>query len=518
MNYVQSYVQAFENAVQSSDYKALYDGKEVHYSELYDLDALVDYWLISEIFYNEELNKKSTYMYKDVDGLMMMGPIWDMDWSSGAAGTSTGATNQWATNYFNINAQKNQWYKNLVKDSYFLVRAQERYWEIRNDQVQDMLDVMDDHYAYLVESGKADYEVWLAKAGRKTSFESDYNNLEKWMNTHVAWIDAQMATEDTFDAAFLSKNTSLKLAFTDADGKALEADTAEKAPADALGVSGKAVNLKISGAGGSAKIFVNGKVFRSMNVSLSGTTVEIPASALNAEVNEKNVVEVKVYNNSGSLAAANYVTLKTYKVDEPEKPSTPVTEVFKDVDGGAWYKDAIQYVYDNGIMSGSNGLFNPTANITRAQVVATLYKLEGSPEVTDFSAVEEMVDVEAGQWYTNAVCWAYSVGVANGNSTTKMFNMSNPVTRQQLATFFYNYAEYKGLDTKTRGDISGMAGADQVADYALDTMQWAVGTGLITGSETTVNGVTVKDLKPTGTASRAQVAAIIQRFCENNGI
>ena len=148
----------------------------------------------------------------------------------------------------------------------------------------------------------------------------------------------------------------------------------------------------------------------------------------------------------------------------PSQNWQDVCNVFDDVAHGAWYESAVQFVYDAGIMSGSNGLFNPTGNITRAQVVATLYKLEGSPKVTDYRAVDELVDVEAGQWYTDAVCWAYSVGVANGNSTTKMFNMGNPVTRQQLATFFYNYAEYKGLDTETRKDISDMAGADQVSD------------------------------------------------------
>ena len=203
------------------------------------------------------------------------------------------------------------------------------------------------------------------------------------------------------------------------------------------------------------------------------------------------------------------------EAETPEETTKSVTEVFYDLSAGSWYLDAVQYVYDHGIMSGSNELFNPTGNITRAQVVATLYKLEGSPKVTDFSALYEMYDVRSGQWYTDAVCWAYSAGVANGNSTTKMFNLSNPVTRQQLATFFYNYAEYKGFDTETRKDISDMVGADQVASYALDTMQWAVGTGLISGSATKVNGATVYDLKPTGTATRAQVAAILQRFCEN---
>ena len=166
-------------------------------------------------------------------------------------------------------------------------------------------------------------------------------------------------------------------------------------------------------------------------------------------------------------------------------------------------------------MSGSEGLFKPETNVTRAQVVTTLYNMEGRPEVTDYRAVDELVDVQAGEWYTDAVCWAYSVGVATGNNVTKEFGMNNPVTRQQLATFFYNYAEYKGFDTETRKDISDMVGADQIADYALDTMQWAVGTGLITGSQTLdENGEIVFDLRPTGSATRAQMASILMRFCE----
>ena len=130
--------------------------------------------------------------------------------------------------------------------------------------------------------------------------------------------------------------------------------------------------------------------------------------------------------------------------------------------------------------------------------------------------MEELVDVQAGAWYTDAVCWAYSVGVASGNSDTKMFNMNASIIRQQLATFFYNYAEFKGLDTETRGEISDMVGAENVSAYAEDTVKWAVGTGLITGSEKTVDGVKVYDLNPRGTATRAQVASILQRFCEAN--
>lgn len=199
--------------------------------------------------------------------------------------------------------------------------------------------------------------------------------------------------------------------------------------------------------------------------------------------------------------------------------SQEIYDVFKDVSHGAWYASAVKYVYENGLMSGNNGLFNPSGNVTRAQLVTTLYNIQGKPAVTDFRACQELVDVEYGAWYTNAVCWAYNTGVASGNDTTKMFNMNSPVTRQQLATFFYNYAEYKNLDTKVSADISGMKNADQVASYAQKAIRWAVGTGIISGSETTDStGNRVYDLKPTGTATRAQLSTILQRFCENNNI
>lgn len=130
-------------------------------------------------------------------------------------------------------------------------------------------------------------------------------------------------------------------------------------------------------------------------------------------------------------------------------------------------------------MSGSNGLFNPSGEVTRAQVVTVLYRLAGSSEVTDYSACEELVDVESGKWYTDAVCWAYNTGVTTGDTTTKKFNMNTAVIRQQLASFFFRYADSMGYDTEERGNIT-------------------------------------YDLKPKATASRAQLATIIQRFCEAN--
>ncbi len=311
MDYVQGYVQAFEDAVQSDSYSVDYNGKTLHYSELYDMDALVDYWLITEIFFNEEINKKSTYMYKDIDGLMMMGPIWDMDWSSGADQGSTYLTNQWATLYFSTNAQAQQWYKFLVQDPYFMVRAQERYWEIRNNEVADMLDELESNYTLLKESAYANQERW----GHQ-SFDGYTNTLRNWLNNHLAWMDDQMETQSGMCESLGNKiNSSLTMNVTDANGGTLAADTAKTAPADFVMKEGESLRLTISWAGGgsgTATLFVNGRSVNIVSISSSGTaTMNIPADILTASTGEKNVLEVKVYQNSYVEASAFLTVLET---------------------------------------------------------------------------------------------------------------------------------------------------------------------------------------------------------------
>lgn len=315
MAFVQTYVQAFEDAVQSSDYMAEYEGEDTHYSELYDFDSLVDYWLISEIFFNEEFNKKSTYMYKEIDELMKMGPIWDMDYSSGGEG-ETYHTDQWATTYYSLNAQANQWYKYLIQDPYFITKVQERYWEIRNDQVKTMMDSIDAHYALLVESAEADTEVWPTgqSSFRRNTFTTEVTNLKNWFNSHLAWMDEQMATEDSLAASLAYKSDSgMQLTLSDSDGNALESDTVAEAPADGLVDDDEGVKLTITGSqyvSGTAEIYVNSqKLDNAVTVGTTAVGVDIPASALTASAGEKDVIEVKVLGTKGVIAA-NYVTVK----------------------------------------------------------------------------------------------------------------------------------------------------------------------------------------------------------------
>ena len=194
-----------------------------------------------------------------------------------------------------------------------------------------------------------------------------------------------------------------------------------------------------------------------------------------------------------------------------------VSGIFGDVSDGAWYNVYVQYVYDKGLMSGSNGMFNPTKDVTRAQLVTTLYRLAGEPEVTDRSALEAFSDLKDGQYYTDAICWAYNTGVGTGNNGK--FDVTGKLTRQQMAAFLFRFAGLLGYDTEAKADYSDMLNADQVSGYAKEAVSWAVGSGLISGSQKTdTAGNIVYNLNPRGNTTRAQLSAILQRFCEGNSL
>ena len=309
MDFVKTYIQAFEDAVESDTYTSTYDGSTTHYSELFDFDALVDYWLISEIFFNEELNKKSTYMYKDIDAKMMMGPIWDMDWSSGGEG-QTYHTEQWATRFYSTNAQANNWYKYLIQDPWFFIKAQERYWEIRNAQVADMMQELDDNYELLKDSAKANGERW----GYGSDYKYYVDSLRNWFTSHLAWLDEQMATQDALrDSLGYYASSRLALSLTDANGNALAEDSAVHAPADGAATRGQSLKLTIQGGNntnGNAVLYVNGRRTSVTPMTANTTiTVDVPGSALTARVGEKNVLEVQIEAADGSINASRYVTV-----------------------------------------------------------------------------------------------------------------------------------------------------------------------------------------------------------------
>lgn len=206
----------------------------------------------------------------------------------------------------------------------------------------------------------------------------------------------------------------------------------------------------------------------------------------------------------------NYVTFETdhfslYSVVNKDKGMTTYSKLpFSDVRIANWFYNDVKYVYEKGMMAGTAAdVFAPNATTTRAMIVTILYRLEGSPAVTGTSA---FVDVPAGQWYTDAVNWAAANQIVNGTSATT-FAPNDSITREQMAAILYRYAQYKGYDVTKQADLSGYSDNGQVSAYAKDALAWANAAKLI-------NGVTNTTLAPQGNATRAQVSAILHRFCD----
>jgi len=174
---------------------------------------------------------------------------------------------------------------------------------------------------------------------------------------------------------------------------------------------------------------------------------------------------------------------------------------FEDVHEGDWWHEATDYVVKKGYMNGMDAThFGPGQTMNRAQFVTVLYRMEGTPAVTDTGV---FTDVPAGQFYTEAAYWALENGITTG-ATADTFNPGGKLTRTELVTFMYRYAKLKGLDLTT-GDLSAYRDANEILSYAIEPWSWAVKNGIITG-------MTADTLAPMSLTNRAQAAVIFQRF------
>lgn len=177
---------------------------------------------------------------------------------------------------------------------------------------------------------------------------------------------------------------------------------------------------------------------------------------------------------------------------------------FIDVHPGDWFYDPVCYVYSQGLMTGTSATtFEPNTSLSRAMLVAVLHRLEGSPQASG----SDFTDVADGDWYAQAVNWAASVGVVNGMGDGT-FQPNAAITREQMAAILRNYAAYKGLDVSASGSLSTFTDAASVSDWAKESVEWAVGSGLLGGYEDST-------LRPQGTTTRAEVASVLQRALGN---
>ena len=245
--------------------------------------------------------------------------------------------------------------------------------------------------------------------------------------------------------------------------------------------AGDTVTLTVSGEGTLTVTDANGKTVALTDLGSGKYTFKMPSAKVN-------------------------VGFKT-TADQPcdggkDCPSAP----FTDVDTAKWYHLSVDYVLTHKMMNGvSSRAFAPNANLTRGMLVQILYNLEGKPKGT----AANFSDVQADAWYAEAVGWAASNKVVTGYADGT-FRPNAAVTREQAAAILYRYAQSKGIDVSVGENTNILSYVDvqQASEYAIPALQWAVGAGVLNGKDDS-------RLAPTGTATRAEIAAIMQRWCEN---
>ncbi|MCI8589204.1 MAG: hypothetical protein HFE77_00585 [Clostridiales bacterium] len=195
--------------------------------------------------------------------------------------------------------------------------------------------------------------------------------------------------------------------------------------------------------------------------------------------------------------------LKTIRLEAPGESGE---KDFVDVVAGDWFYSAVDYAVENKLMSGvSDTRFAPEEDTSRAMLVQVLYNLEGNPPA---KISNPFVDVKT-TWYTQAVLWAYDHNIVAGVSGTE-FAPDDNLSREQFAAILYRYANYKGIDTTERADLSAYDDGAKTSSYAVNALSWARAKRLITGHAGT------NRIDPTGKASRAQMASILMRFAQSN--
>lgn len=249
----------------------------------------------------------------------------------------------------------------------------------------------------------------------------------------------------------------------------------------------------------------NGAVAADKKTASKGTTVTVTASPSKGyvvdavKVVDKDGKDVAVTEKDGKYVFTMPASAVTVTGSFKAETPAPVALPFTDVKSGNWFYDAVKYAYAQGLMTGTSATtFAPNGTMNRAMIVTVLYRLEKSPAVTGAS---KFTDVPAGQWYSDAVAWAAANKIVNGYDETT-FGPMNAVTREQMAAILFRYEQVKGLENVTlEENLNRFPDQDKISAYAIPALQWAVGQKIINGN---ADGT----LDPTGTATRAQVAQI----------
>ncbi|MCI8299318.1 MAG: cellulase family glycosylhydrolase [Lachnospiraceae bacterium] len=303
-SYIKDYVQAVEDAVYSENFYTEYQGKQVRYTELMDFDSAIKYWLVNEIFCNMDAGKNSTYMYKDIDSVLYMGPLWDMDY--GAGGQNYEASQSAAYWHTTETADTNyrNWFAQMIRDPYFVEKALELYQSIRGTLIEDLLSNIDRYAAYLSASAAKDFAKWWPDY----TFDGGAANFKTWMYNRIQWLDAQFASAKTLTDSFGSvyqykadKNCRISL-YTEHGTKPLTGDIRPEKNVLAK-VSFGSSNVK------TAECYVNGILAGKTDVSEQTASILLESSLFTEAQGLKNTIQIYGRSSGGTYTGSNYVTL-----------------------------------------------------------------------------------------------------------------------------------------------------------------------------------------------------------------
>ena len=303
---------------------------------------------------------------------------------------------------------------------------------------------------------------------------------------------------------------SSKIVTVDEDSKTTEGDTSSEPFTVTISRAGttpsEGGNTSGGGAGGGGGVS-------------GGTTVSADQTAADAVIKLINAIGTVSENSGSAISAArsgydaltdtqkklvtNYNKLTQAEQVFSSLPSVGDKLPFTDMNGH-WAYDAVSYAYKNSLMNGVNtSRFAPDSTLNRAMMVTMLYRMTGSPAVSGNSVFS---DVPSGKWYSDAVQWASVNGVVNGVGKDR-FAPDTQITREQMASMMMRYAQFKQYSTGKSADLSAFNDAGSISSWALESMKWANAAGLI-------NGRTASTIAPQDTATRAEAATILMRFCE----
>lgn len=311
MSYVQDYWNRFEQSIQSVDG---YNGQGEHYSQLADFDSMVGYWLTMEIMGNDDASRKSRYAYKDKDGILEFGPVWDFDWGCGSYTVGTNAAG-WKVSIGTL-------WKDFMDDPYFQIKAGEYYWQVHNELEKLVADggTIDTYINYLAEAGQANdarYPYVSYGDAPMRKFASDAQAFKQYMKERIAWLDQVFADEDaaTFNMYIEGSCTPYTRAWKEMPIRLDNGAADEVSPhmaADGFLKEGEDAQFTVDTASSAVcklAVYVNGLHRGDYEITGQSGSFSVDSKYLTGEKGTYNVVSVLGCDEKGNVIYKNYVTV-----------------------------------------------------------------------------------------------------------------------------------------------------------------------------------------------------------------